>query len=63
MRMRVTVSGLIYNSEGEVLLCKMPENRGAYPGQWAIPGGGIDEGEMIRETLIREMKEEVGLEV
>jgi nucleoside triphosphatase len=63
MRMRVTVSGLIYNPEGEILLCKMPENRGAYPGQWAIPGGGIDEGEMMRETLVREIKEEVGLDV
>lgn len=63
MKMRVTVSGIIKNSKGEVLLCKMPANRGAYPGKWAIPGGGIEEGEQIRETLIRELREEVGLEV
>ncbi len=63
MKTRVTVSGLIYNSKGEVLLCKMPLNRGAYPGQWAIPGGGMEEGEKVRETLVRELREEVGLEV
>jgi nucleoside triphosphatase len=59
----VTVSGIVHNHKGEILLCKMPEGRGAYPGQWAIPGGGIDEGEQMRETLVREMGEEVGLKV
>jgi nucleoside triphosphatase len=63
MRTRVTVTGLIKNEKGEVLLCKMPVNRGAYPGQWAIPGGGVEDNEKIRETLARELKEEVGLEV
>ena len=63
MRMRLTVSGIIRNEEGKVLLCKMPEDRGAYPGQWAIPGGGVEDGEKIEETLVREMGEEVGLKV
>jgi len=63
IRTRVTVTGIIRNEKGEVLLCKMPKKRGAYPGQWAIPGGGIEEGEKIRETLVRELREEVGLEV
>ena len=57
------MTGIIRNEKGEILLCKMPINRGAYPGQWAIPGGGIEEGEKIRETLVRELREEVGLEV
>jgi nucleoside triphosphatase len=34
-----------------------------YPGQWALPGGGIEEGERMEEALKREMREEVGLEV
>jgi nucleoside triphosphatase len=63
MKTRVTVSGIVRNAKGEILLCKMPINRGAYPGQWAIPGGGVDRGEKIRETLARELKEEVGLKV
>lgn len=63
IRTRIGVVGIIRNSEGEVLLCKMPLNRGVYPGQWALPGGGIEEGEKMEEALVREIKEEVGLEV
>lgn len=63
IKTRVTVSGIIENSVGEILLCKMPKDRGAYPGQWAIPGGGIEEGERMREALQREVMEEVGLTI
>lgn len=63
MRQRVGVVGLISNGQGEYLICKMPVDRGVYPGQWGIPGGGWEEGETIEETLLREMNEEVGLVV
>lgn len=33
------------------------------PGTWEIPGGGVDPGEDHYEALIREVKEEVGLNV
>lgn len=61
MKTRVGVVGIIRNQKGEVLLCKMPLNRGVYPGQWAIPGGGIEEGETMLKALEREIREEVGL--
>lgn len=32
-----------------------------HAGQWALPGGRIDEGETPEETALREMDEEVGL--
>ena len=54
---------VIRNKKGEILLCKMPENRGVYPGQWALPGGGIEEGEKMEEALHREIWEEVGLKL
>jgi len=63
MQFRVTVSAIVQNPQGAILLCKMPLTRGAYPGQWAIPGGGIDEGETMYQALKREMREEVGLEI
>jgi ADP-ribose pyrophosphatase YjhB (NUDIX family) len=32
-------------------------------GQWSIPGGGQELGETVRETAIREAKEETGLDI
>ena len=45
----------------EVLLIR----RGKAPrqGEWSIPGGRMEPGETIRETAIREVKEETGLTV
>ncbi|MDI5349372.1 NUDIX domain-containing protein, partial [Salmonella enterica subsp. enterica serovar Kentucky] len=40
------------------LLCKMADNRGVFPGQWALSGGGVEPGERIEEALRREVREE-----
>ncbi len=63
MKYRTVVVGVVQNKEGEYLLCKKPVGEGVYPGQWALPGGGIDEGETMEQALKREMMEEVGLEI
>jgi 8-oxo-dGTP diphosphatase len=56
----VGVGGVVVH-ENRVLLVQ----RGTEPlmGQWSIPGGLIDVGETLREAVIREVKEETGLEV
>ncbi|MEC9244365.1 MAG: nucleoside triphosphatase NudI [Pseudomonadota bacterium] len=59
MRQRIIVCPLIEN-EGAYLLCKMPGDRGVFPGQWALSGGGLEQGESITEGLLREIEEELG---
>lgn len=59
MRQRIIVCPLIEN-EGAYLLCKMPRDRGVFPGQWALSGGGLEQGERMTEGLLREISEELG---
>lgn len=59
MRQRVIVCPVIQN-EGEYLLCKMASDRGVFPGQWALPGGGMEPGETMEAALRREISEELG---
>ena len=60
---RIIVVAVIQNSAGETLVCKKPARLGVFPGQWAIPGGGIEPGERMLDALRREVREEVGLEI
>lgn len=62
MRQRVIVCPVIQN-EGEYLLCKMASDRGVFPGQWALPGGGMEPGETMEVALRREIREELGEEL
>lgn len=53
----VSVAGLVSNDNGEILLIKSPR-RG-----WEYPGGMVEPGETLQEALLREIKEEAGIEV
>lgn len=60
----VGVGGLILNEKGEVLLIKRID--GMFPEwneKWGIPGGHVEFGEDPKETLYRELKEELGVRV
>lgn len=62
MRQRTIVCPLIQNA-GHYLLCQMADDRGVFPGQWALSGGGVEPGERIEEALRREIREELGTEL
>ncbi len=63
MKTRIIGVGVIKNEQGQYLLCKMADDHGVYPGQWGIVGGGMEPDETVEETVTREIKEEVGLDV
>lgn len=63
MKRRLIVVPLIRRSDGRYLLIKMPPHRGVFPGQWGLPGGGVEEGERIEDALRREVREELQLEL
>jgi nucleoside triphosphatase len=54
-----TVGAFIFNTNGELLLLKSHK----WPGKYVVPGGHVELGERIEETVIREAKEETGLDV
>lgn len=55
------VAAIIFNKEGEVLFTR----RAIHPniGKLDLPGGFVDPNESAEEALIRELKEELGIEV
>jgi phosphoglycolate phosphatase len=55
----VTVGGLIFKDNGQVLMIRTPK----WSNLWGIPGGKIKFGESSVDALKREIKEETGLDV
>ncbi len=55
------VGAVIKDDRGRLLLIKRGHDPGA--GLWSLPGGRIEPGETDAEALVREMREETGLEV
>ena len=58
-QIRIRVSGLLFKDEKLLLAKHMIDDDEL----WAPPGGGLEFGESIEATLIREFKEEAGLVV
>jgi len=50
-----------WSTEPALLLTKRASDLRAHAGQWAMPGGRIDDGETPEQAALRELHEEVGL--
>jgi 8-oxo-dGTP diphosphatase len=56
------VGALIFDAEGRILACRRPPED-VWGGWWEFPGGKVDAGEEPREALVREIAEELQLDV
>ncbi|MBQ2835918.1 MAG: NUDIX domain-containing protein [Clostridia bacterium] len=58
------IYGFIFNEKGEVLLQKRSKTKKLWPGLWDITAGGhVLAGEFGEQALIREVKEELGIQI
>ena len=53
--------GAVIVQGGEVLIVKRKYDPLA--GQWSLPGGGVELGETLEDAVVREMREETGLDI
>jgi ADP-ribose pyrophosphatase YjhB (NUDIX family) len=50
-------SAIVLDDDGRILLVKRTDNE-----YWSIPGGAMEPGESIADTIVREVREESGIE-
>ncbi|HKN54020.1 MAG TPA: NUDIX domain-containing protein [Amycolatopsis sp.] len=55
------VGGIVHDAQGRLLLIKRANEPGR--GRWSLPGGRVEPGETDAEAVVREVREETGLEV
>jgi len=58
----LVVAVALIDVDGRVLIAKRPEGK-ALAGLWEFPGGKVEPGERPEQALIRELREELGIEV
>ena len=60
--LKIVVSVALINNANEVLLSKRPNNK-HLSGFWEFPGGKVEAGEVPEIALIREIKEELNIDI
>ncbi len=62
MKVLLVVACALVDEDGRVLIAQRPEGK-SLAGLWEFPGGKLDPGERPEMALIRELKEEIGIDV
>ena len=61
MKTILVVAVVLIDRDGRVLLSQRPSGK-SMAGLWEFPGGKVENGEVPEEALIRELKEELGID-
>jgi mutator protein MutT len=59
----IASGAIIFNEKNEILMSQRFGEGERWHGKWNLPGGGIEFGENPKGTAIREVREEVGIEI
>ena len=59
---KLVVAALIHDAHGRILLTQRREDQ-PMPLYWEFPGGKIEAGESPEQALVREIREELGIEI
>lgn len=59
---KLSVCGVIIH-KGRFLIVKRSENDDFLPNYWEFPGGDVETSENLEDALIREIKEEIGIDI
>lgn len=51
----------LIDPDGRILVCQRPSGK-SHAGMWEFPGGKIEKGERPEDTIVRELREELGIE-
>ena len=62
IKLTLVVACALVDADKRVLLAQRPEGK-ALAGLWEFPGGKVEPGERPEQTLIRELHEEIGIDV
>jgi 8-oxo-dGTP diphosphatase len=62
MRLLLVVAVALVDADGRVMIAQRPEGK-QLAGLWEFPGGKLEPGEGPEDALIRELREELGIEV
>ncbi|MDD5213533.1 MAG: NUDIX hydrolase [Candidatus Gracilibacteria bacterium] len=60
---KIFVRAVIKNEKGEFILVKKLNSQKVAPGKSLFPGGTLEFGEEVEDCLVREIQEEIGLDV